>query len=400
MAVDFNAVRKQVKELGENAMTRSQELLAKRTLAFELLEEHAQQADTLLQRVEKIVRLIDPNLRCAIPAAALASPPEPLDMRSPLPGLPAHATVLAADGSQIAPDRHAQVNFCLINVGSIQMGLGRPEPPEVTVRSELLYDEKLYTRTGVLTDGQVALMRDLNERARLLELAKQCAPPVITFTDGPMELWGAKDALETGEFEQSLDKYQEVLRGLSELGAATAGYVDKPSAGLVIRLLEIAMLAEEDLREIKKLHPLRGISDRTIFQSLLGPGERSAVFAIQSRSAHEYHAELALHFFYLNVGRTGKPWLARVEIPAWVAEEPRQLDDLHAVLFQQCQIMGNRPFPYLIHRAHEAAVVSLDEKEQIGQMIVLELQKRGVPVDETSAKQSAKDQPGRTRYER
>jgi hypothetical protein len=38
------------------------------------------------------------------------------------------------------------------------------------------------------------------------------------------------------------------------------------------------------------------------------------------------------------------------------------------------------------------------EKEQVTQMIVLELRKRGVEVEERSYKQSAKDLVGRTRY--
>jgi hypothetical protein len=118
---------------------------------------------------------------------------------------------------------------------------------------------------------------------------------------------------------------------------------------------------------------------------------------MQSRSAQRYRDELKLHFFYLNVGRPGKPWLSRVEIPQWVAENRENLDSLHAVLYQQCRIMGSRPYPYLIHRAHEAAVVSLEEKDQITQMIVGELSRRGVGVGEISQKQSAKDLARRTR---
>jgi len=165
----------------------------------------------------------------------------------------------------------------------------------------------------------------------------------------------------------------------------------------VVRLLEVASLSEEQLPQVKRLYPLRGVLDRNIFQGLLAPGERSAVFAIQSRSGEHYRGQLALHFFYLNVGRPGRPWLARVEIPAWVAVDTQRLDDLQAVLVRQCQILGNRPFPYLIHRAHEAAVVSLEEKEQVEQMIVNELYSRGVEVEDGSSKQYAKDTAGRTR---
>ena len=76
------------------------------------------------------------------------------------------------------------------------------------------------------------------------------------------------------------------------------------------------------------------------------------------------------------------------------------LDQLHATLVAQCRSMGSRPYPYVLHRAHEAAVVSLEEKEQVTQMIVMELLRRKVEVEHASNKQSAKDLPGRTPYGR
>jgi hypothetical protein len=249
-----------------------------------------------------------------------------------------------------------------------------------------------------MSDDEVALLRDLNERRILAELAERAMPPVITFTDGPMELWGAKDADGASPFTRQLSEYLQVLARLNRLNVATAGYVDKPFANLVVRLLEVAMLDQGKLKEIKEYYPLRGVTDLYLFRRLLQPGERSAVFAMQSKSAANYRDALALHFFYLNVGRGG---LARVEIPAWVARDPSLLDGLHAVLISQCRVMGNRPYPYLLHRAHETAVVTLDEKDQVTRMILVELRQRGVEVDQLSYKQVAKDVSGnRTSYQR
>ena len=73
------------------------------------------------------------------------------------------------------------------------------------------------------------------------------------------------------------------------------------------------------------------------------------------------------------------------------------LDSLHSVLYQQCQIMGSRPYPYLIHRAHEVALVSMQEKDQVTQMIINELTTLGMAADDISAKQFAKDLAPRTR---
>jgi hypothetical protein len=59
--------------------------------------------------------------------------------------------------------------------------------------------------------------------------------------------------------------------------------------------------------------------------------------------------------------------------------------------------MGARPYPYLLHRAHETAVVKFEEKRQIEQLLALELRKGGGEVGSESNKQSAKDLAGRTR---
>lgn len=399
MTVNFQQVREQIKMLGEKALQRSIELKQLRQLAIQVLETNAQQTEFLIDRVGRVAQ-IDPSLRCALPCTPEDRPPEPLNFHILPPKTLPIATLLSADGSQINPDRHGQVNYCLINVGAIQSRTGSPEAPRISIKSQLLYDDELVTDSGILNEAQVALMRDLNERKRLVEMAKDCPPPVISFTDGPMELWGGNTDHDRGSFDQKLSEYLDVLTELCSLGVTTAGYVDKPSANLVVCLLEIAALKEWEIHDARNLRPFRQVSDRSIFQELLEPGERSAVFAIQSRSTEKYQGELKLHFFYLNVGRPGHPWLARVEIPGWVANDKRRMSELHSILFQQCQILGSRPYPYLIHRAHEAAVVTLEEKKHVTDMIVAEYYARGAPVDSVSSKQFAKDSQPRTSYER
>jgi len=398
MSLDFQQVREQVKKLGENAPQRARELQSLREKARDLLESNAKNLDALRQKVQRTVTQHDATLRCALPVHPNLRLPEALNAHIPTPNLNGNATILAADGSQIAPDRHSEVNYCLINVGGIQLRRGSPAPPTTTVSSQLFYDESLYTATGTITEATLALMRDFSERKMLADLSKDQTGLTISFTDGPMELWGARDGDGASEFQKHLSAYQNVLQQLCTQGVATAGYVDKPAANLVVRLLEVSMIPEDELAGIKQRMPLRGVTDYELFKSLLEPGERSAVFEIQSKSAGQYHDEIALHFFYLNVGREGRPWLARVEIPAWVAAETVMLDNLHAALVEQCRIMGSRPYPYLLHRAHEAAVVTLQEKEQVTQMIALELRRRGVMIGEQSYKQAAKDLSGRTRY--
>jgi hypothetical protein len=186
--------------------------------------------------------------------------------------------------------------------------------------------------------------------------------------------------------------YLKALSRLHELGAITAGYVEKPRSDLVVRMLEVIVLPDDELERAGRERTFRGVRDTDIYANYLGPGDRSVVFEIQSKSAPKYEAELSLHFFYLNVSSNPeKPWLVRVEIPAWVGKEKAMLDQLHGVLMEQCSILGSQPYPYLLHRAHEIALVTKNEKEQLEQMIAIELRSRGVEVARKSPKQVHKD---------
>jgi hypothetical protein len=395
MSLDFQSIRQQVSQLGDTAVRRERELREKNKLAIELLEKNADNLEDLRHKVEGVVRNHDPSLRCALPVE------EALTASFPPPDSPQGLTIIAADGSQINPDRNAEVNYAVVNVGAIQMSAGSGAPPGTITKSELLFDDQLYTPTGTISEASLALMRDLNERRILAELAEQFEPPVVTFTDGPMELWGgfSGDSAERTEFQESLKQYLEALGDLHEQGVITAGYVDKPSANPVVRLLEVLMTSKAELPEINKKRPLRGVMDTGLYGEILEAGERSPVFEIQSQPAKNYRGAQKLHFFYLNVGRAEDPYLARVEIPAWVMEDRSMLDTLHASLIDQCRVMGARPYPYLLHRAHETAVVKLQEKEQVTLMIAQELRRRGLKVGGRSSKQSAKDVGGRARYE-
>ena len=405
MTVNFQDVRSQVQELGARAPARQRQLQELRLTAQHLLDTNSAEIEALRSKVNHVVETIDPGLRCALPVD------EYLAAHFPLQELPEKSVILAADGSQIAPDRQAPVEFCMVNVGSILMSRGLSQEqsaPAITIESRLYYDQDLYTLSGTLTDARLALMRDLRERellARQVEFLLRADErigsgliPVITFTDGQMELWGSVEAENASAFQQSLENYLSALSRLCELGAITAGYVDKPASNLVVRLLEVAMLDQESLADIKHSFPLRGVTDIELYRKRLRPGERSAVFALQSHSARQYRGALGLHFFYLNVGQADHPWLARVEVPAWVARDASKLSCLQAVLVEQCRAMGRRPYPYLLHRAHETALVSLEEKEQVSTMIALELRRQGVEVGEQSQKQAAKDLDRRTTY--
>ena len=180
------------------------------------------------------------------------------------------------------------------------------------------------------------------------------------------------------------------MRALGRGGAILAGYIDKPRADLVVSMLPFISRERDEI-------DMGGLSDTRLFQELLLPGQRSAIFRLRSPSSAHYTDELELHFFYLNPGSANKPWIARVEIPAWAARDGRQVNLLHRALLDQCRLMGQRPYPYILHRAHEEAVVRLDDKEQLLTRLSFELQRQGLGISQPSHKLSAKNLTARTR---
>lgn len=386
MPVNYQEIQRQIKEMGQQAPRVQQDLQERKQTGQHLLERHAADLDGLRLLVQQTAAK-HPHLRCAEPDR------EPLDFTfGPPPPSDTLPVLLAADGSQINPSRHARVSFGLINVGVFRICPGQGLVPQELVESELLYQQDLDTEHEPLTEELLALQRDAKERQLLAELARRERHPVVTLTDGPLELYNVRR--DDRRFDQELEKYLEVLSDLASQNVATAGYVDKPGSDLVVRLLELVLLRERP-EAAGRERPLKGLTDESLFRAHLQPGQRTAIFKIRSRSAERFaerlDGKMALHFFYLNVGRERRPSLARVEIPAWVVIQPWLINLLHAALLEQCACMGNRPYPYALHRAHEIALVTFSERRQLEDLIVAELARQKLPVADPSHKQYAKD---------
>lgn len=396
MPINYQEIYTQIKQVGLGAKERRKKKEDAQELAKTLLENYSSQLDFLRSKADS-AKAADANIRCAVPLD------ETLGSHYPVPDSVSQATLVAADGSQAIADRHSPVQFCVINVGGIVMKPNSGETPAVEVESELFFGDAIEEH-GLTTDGGVALRRDLAERSVIEKMSKGMKGSVVSFTDGTLEIFRAKDIDNANQYRNTVEKYISVLSRLQGRGIISAGYIDKPSSSLVVKLLELTQITiPEEMEKLRNAPPLKYVTDRWLFGynnklfQLLPPGHRSAVFKIQSTSEKNYKNELELHFFYLNVGTEGHPWPVRVEIPRWVVDDKKQLDLLHAVLVEQCRVMGSKPYPYLLHRAHETAVVKNEEKQQIEQMLSLELRRNNEDVEDGSNKQSAKDLKGRTR---
>lgn len=390
MPIDYQQIYTQIQEIGKGLRERRRTLEERRAKVWELLNIYNLELDLLNSLVDS-AQQADPNIRCARPLAS----GEPLVSSYPCSDSAIQATLIAADGSQILPDRHAAIQYFVINVGAIAMRVGSGNSPEIFTDTELhILDEFEDT---IFSESQIALQRDVAERKKLLEVAQKYTAPFIALTEGQLELWGAADIDNSRDFEKTLNDYLNALKEMKDRNIITSGYVDKPGANWVVRLMEIATLPKDELRNLKKHRPFLGVTDRWLFSKVLGRHERSAIFALQAKSAEKYKDSIAIHFFYLNVGDEQRPVIVRVDVPLWVVQNKEALDMLHCALVEQTQIMSHKPFPYLLHRAHETAVVSMREKEQVDEMLALAIRNNGGEMGEISGKQSAKNLPGRIR---
>ena len=390
MPVNYQQVQQQVREQVKLAPARQKQQRERLEKARGLLARHAVDLQYLQDKVSQAAAR-DKSLRCAIPLS------EPINLvkNAALPAV--FPVLLAADGSQINPNRHDAVEFGLINIGVIRLQPVQALTPVEMTSCELFLYQSPENDSGPLTEELVALKRDFKERSELARLAAAEPGVVLTLTDGPLELF--REPKGDPRFDRLFEDYLDVMEVLASMNTVTAGYVDKPGADLVVRLLELTLYPDEELQKAGKERQLGGVRDIDLFRDTLQPAERSAIFAIQSSSAEKFsqrlNGHMALHFFYLNVGRVGRPWLVRVELPAWVSQPAELVDLLHATLLQQCRQMGIKAYPYALHRAHEVALVSFQDKQQLQVMIEAEMLRAGLEVGDKSYKQSHKDLEGR-----
>jgi len=296
--------------------------------------------------------------------------------------------LLASDGSQITSSHHDALPISLINISGIFYEPHSKKTPEIQVFSEFVKNAENDISLDMIPEDLVNLIRDVAEAGMLANWNTETKLPIIAISDGPLELFHAPRT--SADHQQLFQEYLQTLEKIHQKGRILSGYIDKPRANLVIRMLEIIYQSTSGL-------DLAGISDADIFIRLLEPGSRSAIFQLNSPSSNNYTGPLAIQFFYLNVGRKDRPWIVRVEINRWTADNIISVCLLHQALLDQCRLMGSQPYPYILHRAHEEAVVHFDEKEKLTALLSFSLQQSGVEIVSKSYKSSAKELQNRTR---
>jgi hypothetical protein len=384
MTLELGKVTAQVAQLGEQAAQRAQRYRAAAPALVQALTEYAADAD--------LRRLADDAVRHGWTGGLPAQ--EPLDAALKPLVLPERVTLVAADGSQIYPDRHGVALYCVINIGSLILRLGSGEAPLVEAAPEVYYDEQqLYDEDGnPITAQLINARRTVMELMTLTRLA--CAEiqhaPTVALSDGNIALRVKQEGIPERERQRLQDQYLAQLDRLRTAHVTVGSFISRPSATSVVRLLHLARLCPVDrVAEYvrNKVRPYDGITDTPIFAALLKPDQRSAIFRQVTQWAKPYEdAGHAIHFFYVNVSTPDRKAVVRVEMPEWVAADADKVNLLHAAIVDQCRVTSI-PYPYVLTRADEMAVITTAEKTNLEQMIAIEMIKRDV--DATPSEKAA-----------
>ena len=377
--LDLLALSAQLSSMGDDLARRSDDARARLAGAVALLAAVEADGDRLAERLEAFQAL-------RVPPWPVAVPLEPLSGPRPAPRPLGPHTVVATDGSQIAPSHHEIALCCLVNVGRILYTYGTGEQPLQDSRPTLLHSEDdlrplIGGRRHPMTEELLGTLRGFAELDALVELAGLAVArgrPAIALVDGtlvPFMLEGKGAEFQDEVAERHVQAYDRLRR----LGVPVAGYVSNGRAPEVANLLRLAacpkptLICETCARQQPPCEAHLPLADRRIWEARLRPGERSPLFASQAAVLARY-GEHRTAFFYVHVGAE----VARLEVPLWVASEPEWLDRVHAAALDQAD--KGLGYPIALAEAHHRAVVSGEDRARFFTLVGQRLARAGQPV--------------------
>ena len=327
----------------------------------------------------------------------------------PPPALPDDWSAVSVDGSHIDVDRHLPLSCYLVNLGGCVITYGNQ--PGCTLFSEpalAVREGELYLRESGRPQAETAItgpllgaLRTVREVEKLAETVEslQRHLPTLAVLDGTVAFWD----LQHGSYPRNvvrsfidarLSPALEKLRDLAQRpgGVTAAAYTSKPRTTEAVGAVRASLCgttATECTRrcstrrsDLSNCDRAAGFDDRELFELVLEPGHRSPLYTSGRRSRAGELGNQWTHFYYVNVGFE----IARVEVPAWVADDPNLLGMGHAMLVRQGELgLG---YPVVISEAHEQAVVTGHDRSEFQKVVLSMLEKQGLPAPESGKSRS------------
>lgn len=339
-----------------------------------------------------------------------AKPVEPLETCSYISAPPKVHTVCATDGSQIAPSAH-EIAYCyLLNVGRIILYYGQSIHPVLDSVPEIYYQpEDLYIsrQWGIRTEEWMGYRRMVSEATILAEIGEhlltksgnQLPTPTLAMVDGSLTYWFLEQ-LPSEARHLILDPILEAWDSLRLAGIPLLGYVSASRSSETVSFLRLEAcphpqpncvqycptLGIIDSHGFSKKAPCQEVEplrDTVLWASKLQPGQRSPLWRSQSRILDLYEGH-QIYFCYVNVGTE----IARVEIPAWVAEDSQQLELALGMMI--AQVKKGYGYPVALAEAHNQAVVKGGDRTRFFAMLEQQMMKAGMKNIGTSYKEARK----------
>lgn len=318
---------------------------------------------------------------------------------------PTPITVVATDGSQIYPDRHVEPHCYLLNISQIAFQYGTFERPLIESMPHFKYrhdelKDQFDELLGTATSEVVSALRDEFELAALFDVARNARilqRPILALADGTLIRWMLRRMRNYALEQELIERYARLLADFQAERIPLCSYVSMPGNTEVINLLRVHRGESDETPDDTQddtgdpRTSLAGLMDRWLFERLLQPGERSAVFESASHIQQEYGTRDRICYFYVRVApRRGEPEVGRVEVPTWVADDPALLDLVHATVLSECE--KGEGYPMILAEAHERAVIRARERDLFYGMIEREMTTAGLQ-HTGSRKQASKRRP-------
>ncbi len=314
-------------------------------------------------------------------------PLEPLDLRVDLLRAPLTHTVLATDGSQIAPTHH-EIAYCyLINTGRVALYYGQQRYPRLDSLPELFYKpQDLYAsrQWGIRTEEWMGYQRTVSEAKALGEMAKEHSTsgcPTLAIVDGPLIHWFL-EALHPQAQAQILPPILEAWEELRQARIPLVGYISASRSREVFDFLrlESCPYPEPDCGThcpragsgaslpCQIFEPLR---DPDLWQLLLSPGQRGPLWRSQAPIMASYGPH-EVYFCYALLGQE----VGRLEMPAWVVEDEELLTTTLSLTW--AQVEKGCGYPVALAEAHNQAVVRGADRSSFFALLEQQMIKAGL----------------------
>ena len=334
---------------------------------------------------------------------AAAVPVEPLDTCIDIQPPPYSHSVFATDGSQISPSHH-EIAYCyLINVGRIMLHYGQSlhplldSLPEVFYKSEDLYIAKQW---GIRLEEWMGYLRNVSEAQMLSEMAcRWVLPPGghpdianLAMVDGSLIYWFL-DGLPLEARNKILLPILAAGEELKKTKIPLMGYVSASRSIEALNFFRLPACPYDhpncvvncgdlvDNYPCQKITPLR---DATFWLSQLAPGQRSPLYRSSLKILDLYDESQRVYFCYVNVGSE----IARIEIPAWVAEDSELFSQSLSIML--AQVHKGYGYPVALAEAHNQAVVRGGDRARFFALLEQQLIRAGVRNVGTSYKETRK----------